>query len=301
MIYNPFDIFKRFRYTYKNYLSVLFKVLMGSDKIHVVSRNKKLFNSSSILLPRAIAIGLAHNPFNLKTSEIEVDWKRELIKFKYNGKKITLYGSITNGDFVNTFIKGEYGWLKPENAIVIDIGANIGDTAIFFSINNAKYVYAFEPYPYSYKLMEKNIEQNHLRNITTFNSACGKHGNVIIDPDYKNIEKDDLKEVSNGYSIKVYSLADIIDVVKKDTNFNSDIILKCDCEGCEYDLILSAPSDALLMFSRIEIEYHYGYVNLKNKLEGLNFKVQYSNPVRNVNFYHNIKVGELGMIYATKE
>ena len=300
-MYNPFDIIKRFKCVYKNYLTVLLKIVMGNDKILVIPRKENLFTLTSVVIPRAIALALAHNPFSpLKIDGIEIDWEKDLINFKYNGKEVTLNGGITNGDFANVFIKGEYEWLKPTNSIVIDVGANIGDTSIFFALNDAKYIYSFEPYPYSYKLMSKNISENNLKNIKGFNGACGKEGNINVDPEYKNTEMDDLKEIPHGYTIKVYSLSDMIEIIKRDSIQNCDIILKCDCEGCEYDLILYAPSEILAMFSRIEIEYHYGYADLKKRLEELNFKVKYSKPVRNVNVYHKNKVGQLGMLYAVK-
>ena len=44
-------------------------------------------------------------------------------------------------------------------------------------------------------------------------------------------------------------------------------ILKIDCEGCEYDSILHTPDIALQRFSHIQIEYHLGYRDLKEKLE----------------------------------
>ena len=47
------------------------------------------------------------------------------------------------------FIKEQYKWLDVEGKNVVDVGANIGDTAIYFALKGAKHVYAFEPYPYS--------------------------------------------------------------------------------------------------------------------------------------------------------
>ncbi len=64
------------------------------------------------------------------------------------------------------FIENQYEWLDAKNKVVVDIGANIGDTAIYFSkIKKARKVIAFEPYPYSYKLAEENIKINKLKNI----------------------------------------------------------------------------------------------------------------------------------------
>ena len=55
-------------------------------------------------------------------------------------------------------------------------------------------------------------------------------------------------------------------------------VLKVDCEGCEYDFILSAPCDELRKFSHIQIEYHFGYQNLKTKLEQCGFEVTCTRP-----------------------
>jgi len=55
-------------------------------------------------------------------------------------------------------------------------------------------------------------------------------------------------------------------------------ILKMDCEGCEYDSILETANEILQKFSHIQIEYHYGYKNLKEKLESAGFSVKITKP-----------------------
>lgn len=52
-----------------------------------------------------------------------------------------------------------------------------------------------------------------------------------------------------------------------------------DCEGCECDAILSIADDILRRFSYIQIEYHYGYKNLKEKLEKSGFTVSITRPI----------------------
>ena len=57
---------------------------------------------------------------------------------------------------LENFIENQYDWLDPKDKKVVDIGANIGDTAVYFSkVKKAKKVMAFEPYPYSYNLAKK--------------------------------------------------------------------------------------------------------------------------------------------------
>ena len=50
----------------------------------------------------------------------------------------------------------QYKILDVSNKDVVDVGAALGDTAIYFALKGAKHVYAFEPYPYSYNIAKKN-------------------------------------------------------------------------------------------------------------------------------------------------
>ena len=54
--------------------------------------------------------------------------------------------------------------------------------------------------------------------------------------------------------------------------------MKVDCEGCEYDLFKNASDDSLLKFTRIVIEYNYGYRMLKERVKKLGFKVKHTPP-----------------------
>jgi len=62
---------------------------------------------------------------------------------------------------------------------------------------------------------------------------------------------------------------------------NSDMepaVLKIDCEGCEYEVILNSSKTTLRKFSHILVEYHYGYKNIKKKLEKCGFQVSVTEP-----------------------
>ena len=53
----------------------------------------------------------------------------------------------------------------------------------------------------------------------------------------------------------------------EDYNLPNDAVLKMDCEGCEYDSILKTSRDVLRKFANIQLEYHYGFRNLSEKLK----------------------------------
>jgi methyltransferase, FkbM family len=134
------------------------------------------------------------------------------------------------------FCNEQYASLNIEGKDVVDIGANIGDSAIYFALKGAKHVYAFEPYPYSYNLAKRNVELNNLNNkITMLNEGCGKSRFVNIRDETKNYGGTDLKSFKNGKKIKILSLDGIVEKFKL-----RNATLKIDCEGCEYATILNA-------------------------------------------------------------
>ena len=71
------------------------------------------------------------------------------------------------------------------------------------------------------------------------------------------------------------------------------IILKMDCEGCKYNCLLSASHDTLQRFSHMQIEYHYGYKNLREKLQKSGFRVSISRPIKSGKLY-------LGLMFAER-
>lgn len=56
------------------------------------------------------------------------------------------------------------------HAVVLDVGANIGNHALSFS-TEARQVYAFEPLPEVFSVLERNIAQNGISNVRAFNFA----------------------------------------------------------------------------------------------------------------------------------
>jgi FkbM family methyltransferase len=213
---------------------------------------------------------LAFLPRNIKFNK-----KKKQMIFKYKNYLIRLrFPAVAS--YIEEFIKEQYKWLNVKGKEVVDVGANIGDSAIYFAVNGAKHVYAFEPYPFSYKIAVKNIKLNKLeKKVSLLNEAIGRENKTIyIDENYENTGEDDLKEFKKGKKIRVTTLEEVVKRFKL-----KDAILKMDCEGCEYNSILNTPNEVLRNFEQIMLEYHYGYLNLKKKLEEAGFKVKVSLPI----------------------
>ena len=174
----------------------------------------------------------------------------------------------------------------------------MGDSAIYFALKGAKHVYAFEPYPYSYNIANKNIRLNGLQDkITLVNQGCGgKETTIKIDNNYENFVGTDLKSFKNGKEVKVTTLKEII----KEFNIKYPAVLKIDCEGCEYGALLKANDSDLRKFEQIQVEYHYGYLNLKRRLEKAGFEVSKTLPKCSYDLEAENRKMLIGLIYAEK-
>jgi FkbM family methyltransferase len=173
-----------------------------------------------------------------------------------------------------TISSGEYRWLPVRGKLVLDIGANIGDTAVYFAASGAERVIALEPYPYSVKFAEENVRfSDTAAQVQIINGGIGKSGSIRVDPKFKNTVGSDLHGAVEGVEVPIFSLHDLVR-----TFGLRDAVLKMDCEGAEYSAILEANTDDLRCFSHMQIEYHYGAAPLGSRLSEAGFKVRVTGP-----------------------
>lgn len=218
----------------------------------------------------------------------------------YNDSKIKLFGAITNGEVVDIFINNIYQHLPVKGNIIIDIGANIGDSSIYFALLGASKVIGIEPFPKNYSLAKKNIELNNLSNkITIMLAGCRANtGYISIDPNLQGTDASAI-DFKDGFKVPLLTLENILD----ENNIGSSeakLVLKMDCEGCEYDAILYSSAITLRKFSYIQIEYHFGYKNLKEKLEKCGFTVSVMTPPTIMILDLNLAFYYIGNIFATR-
>ena len=292
----------------KNWQTVaLFRIGLKHKFIMILRTGKKINIRESRDYYRFWDSGDATNALktnNYFISGVKVDKKKSYVSFNFENKHLLFYYDSpkqlnnTYGSIMTQFVKEEYKWLHGEGKDVVDIGANIGDTAIYFSLKGANHVYAYEPYPYSYNIATKNIELNNLENkITLLNEACGKKpSQIIIDENYKNCGGTNLKGFKTGKSIKITTLENLA----KEFDLK-DAALKIDCEGCEYGIILNSSVDTLRKFDQIVIEYHYGYLDIKKKLKHAGFVVKNTKPKYIMNFAADNPNMVIGYLYAKRQ
>ena len=141
-----------------------------------------------------------------------------------------------------------------DSDIVIDIGAHIGLFALFASqFCKQGRIFCFEPIKENYELLVENINSNKIKNIIPFNFAVSKESDsvkIFLNDDYSGHSM--FLETNNFVIVKSKSLLDIF----SENNIQECNFLKLDCEGAEYDIINSLPSDFLNKIKKSVIEYH---------------------------------------------
>lgn len=203
------------------------------------------------------------------------------IGLKYMGKPLVFHYA-SDYQLTNTltgikeqFVEDQYKGVDVQDRVVLDIGASIGDSAIYFALNGAKKVITLEPYPYTYRVAKENIRLNHLgKKITILNQACrAKTGTLLIDKNFQNNDRNSLKYFKDGKKINMTTLGILARKYKL-----KDAVLKIDCEGYEYEIIDSADAQLLKRFKTIVMEFHYGSRSLEEKLSKAGFKVRHTVP-----------------------
>ncbi|HWE52162.1 MAG TPA: FkbM family methyltransferase [Bryobacteraceae bacterium] len=73
------------------------------------------------------------------------------------------------------------GGLLPRDAVIADVGSNIGYYALWFARRaaDAGRIYAFEPNPDVLVTLRGNLERNGIENVEVVESACGDHAGTV--------------------------------------------------------------------------------------------------------------------------
>ena len=161
----------------------------------------------------------------------------------------------TLGMLVERFVDEEYAWLDAAGRVVIDIGANVADSVVYFARRGAAYVYGYEPDPATFAAAQRNLELNRIRNADVAPLAVQR-------------------ETGDGRT----SFADVLDRACRE-HPGLAIVCKIDCEGCEYEIFApgAATPPGVDRVSQIMIEYHWRSPEpLLAALEGMKFQVETS-------------------------
>ena len=286
---------------YKNWFALSYQLLRYNGAVRQVKATLRggyemqIDRYSTLLLAKLLSNGQATLDEDFAgTGLIIIDCMGQKLKIKI------VENNNYNGAVYGVFADHEYNFLSPfEGSTVIDVGANIGDSALYFICSGADNVIALEPYPFSYKMAGYNLQSNNVNErVMLLNSGYGHNEVVNVTKSQANGSKplkNNGDSTSESMEVPTYSLKELLSL----SNGDGTLLLKMDCEGCEYNL-MHEDSEVLSRFSRIIIEYHYGPQHIPEKLEEAGFEVTFSKPVSIYNPDMPDPKTRQGMIYASK-
>ena len=184
----------------------------------------------------------------------ETDKKNLSIKkFDFNGMIIN-YPDTTDEWIIiqENLISDQYHKLNPQpDDVIIDIGANIGTFALRYA-QLCKRVVAFEPEPYNFALLERNIKENGITNIIAVNSPVSYHDKTMTLNIARNLSGHSLRATQNAIGIKVKAAE--INTVIREYQPNK---IKMDAEYSEYDIIPAMSNESFDQIESMVIEFHF--------------------------------------------
>ena len=179
---------------------------------------------------------------------------------------------------------------------VIDLGAALGDTIVYFASAKARNVFGYEFNLRYYNLAKINIKLNNLQDKASV-EFCGVASKKIAATDVilgAIVPNEDLEDI-NSANFKT------LDQILEEKNIK-DGVLKVDVDGFEYEIFRSVSVEGWNRVGQIIMEYHYGTQDLKTILESAGFKVEIEPTCKVEVGYHPdaYKNMDIGHIYATR-
>jgi FkbM family methyltransferase len=157
----------------------------------------------------------------------------------------------------------------PDYPVVVDVGGFIGDFCLYAVKRlNARRVIVCEPSPRNWALLLKNIANNCYEDrIEPVNKAVTDGGNALMNVD----APDESQCMVSAYHSREQPLSVVSGIslgeLLRDHAVESVDLLKIDCEGGEYAILESTPTDVLNRIRNIVFEYHQidgGWARLEN-------------------------------------
>jgi len=254
------------------------------------------------------ALSLASYACRLQASgnRVSIDVSLERVGLEVNGVPAVFNTHCVNADDIAEVFAGA-GFLESNYEVpevlsglrgrdVIDVGANVGDTALYFLLNGARKVIAVEPLPSVARCAEENVRLSSATDKVKVINAALSDEPVSVPCDYDVLSSRYFSTLKGNGPCKVPSvtLGNLLNMVE------DPYLLKMDCEGCEAEAILGPERERLKAFEHIIFETHPQITGISNEklfasLKELGFECRLhvaGDPKLGVNIYHCKSLGK---------
>ena len=194
-----------------------------------------------------------------------------------------------------TYSKGQYRIKRGD--VIVDVGANVGAFAIYAATAAPDVtVHAFEPFPGNLTWLRKNVEESGLTNVIIHEQAIAsvtEKRALHVNPE-KWISHSLVRDEGRGDEDVTVNCVTLSEALESN-NIKRCNLLKLDCEGSEYEILMRSEAKTLDRVERIVGEYHeapeipYKGDTLREFLEDHSFHIDY---------FSSLEV-DCGIFYAT--
>jgi len=171
-----------------------------------------------------------------------------------------------------------------QDRVVLDVGAFTGDSAISFVKMGARRVIAVEPSPSVLDILRRNVLNSRYKDrievlpvsISDYDGSSilftnkGLEGAEYLS-DFHNTDFYSsifTFEAQSPVTVQVWSFKRLVEYVSEEID-----IVKLDCKGAEYPIILNTDAETLQCVRRYIVAYHAGPERLVRRLESLGYRV----------------------------
>ena len=224
---------------------------------------------------------------------------KERILLLKSGIKFKLNHHLDAHVIKEVFYDKDYGLNLSNPKIILDVGAHIGTFSIYSALKfpNSK-IYSFEPRSDTFKRLNFNIRSNSFTNIKAYRlGLAAKSGErLLYKPNLTGLSNLYIRKNSNeGVGRERIEVITLTKALKSVGAKRCDL-LKLDCEGAEYEILLNTPEEIFKRIDNLVIEYHdnisgHTHEELTKWLKKIGYKIR---TVAN-QFDQSI-----GFIYATR-
>jgi FkbM family methyltransferase len=187
-----------------------------------------------------------------------------------------------DGGIVKMVVEGNRYRFPPRfpSLPVIDVGAHIGASATELKRRGASVVWAIEPQPENVKVLRCNLGLHDVTgSVFVLDVAVGYTNSAFMTPfplSGGNVNTGCARVGEGTVEVRCVTLESIVSMVA--SAHDSQVILKLDCEGAEFDIIRHADPSLFEMVHSVYGEYHEGNGNsakvLAHYFEGVGFDVR---------------------------
>ncbi len=189
----------------------------------------------------------------------------QIFTFLHSGRSFTvkadhrtaLYDMITEVVDYDCYQLEKLEWEPGQDRHIVDIGANVGVTALVLSQIPGARVVCYEPDKGNCGFLRSNIKRNQVSNVSVVQAAVADFDGALefqMDTESTGGRLLGAGTASSKPTVKVDSVS-LTGVLEQFGDHEVDLI-KCDCEGGEYSIIEQITSSVAARIRNLSVEVH---------------------------------------------